>query len=48
MAANLGTQYDPPFAVFESANLKYRSNPQIRAQIAKVEEGYQKSKSSFK
>lgn len=39
----LGSEYDPPFAVFEMAGLKFRNDPTMRMQIAKIEEGYQRS-----
>lgn len=39
----LGSEFDPPFAVFEMAGLKMRNDPTLRGQIAKIEEAYQRS-----
>ena len=40
----MGTKYDPPFAVYNAATLKYLNDATTRNQLAKIEEGYQRSK----
>lgn len=32
----LGSEFEPPYAVYESATLKYRNDPTVRTQIAKI------------
>lgn len=39
----LGTEIEPPFAVYEAASIRFRNDPEFRAQINKIEQGYQKS-----
>lgn len=34
--AGLGNEFEPPYAVYESANLKYRNDPSIRTKITKI------------
>lgn len=43
----LGTEFEPPFAVYEMAGVKFRNDPLVRTQIAKIEEGYQRSTALF-
>lgn len=40
----LDSEFDPAFAVFEMAGAKLRNDPTLRMQLAKMEEGYQRSK----
>ena len=40
----LGSEFDPPFAVYEMAGVKMRNDPLVRNKVAKIEEAYQRSK----
>lgn len=42
----LGTEFEPAFAVYDMANLKFKNDPASRMQITKIEQGYQQSTSS--
>lgn len=41
---NLGSEYDPPMAVFEKAIAEYRGDMAFKARIGMIEQGYGKSK----
>ena len=40
----LGSEFEPAFAVFDMASLKFKNDPTARAQLQKIEAGYQQSK----
>jgi hypothetical protein len=42
----LGTEFEPPFAVFDMASLKFKNDATFRSQLTKIEEGYQRSTAS--
>lgn len=43
----LRSEFEPAFAVFDMASLKFKNDPTIRAQVQKLETGYQQSTYTF-
>jgi len=39
----LGTEFEPALAIYDVAATKFKNEPTVRAKVAKIEQGYQRS-----